>query len=410
VTGPLPLALMDDLVPPFADRLSARQWTSLDIAIAAVLAALSALEVVNGHTLAPTGAGWYVARYVSVAVSCAALPLRRRSPMAVLGATAVGLGLLCALSGEIVAEFIVAPVAYSVASAASPRASLRAVVPAAVAIEAGALTSDAVGHGTAALVVLACSLIGWLAGENTRARRSYLEARLERAAEREREQEQQARRAGAEERLRIARELHDVVAHAMSIIAVRSGVARMVLDSRPDEARETLGIIEGTSRQALQELRLLVGVLRGDDSDGPEAGREPAPGLADLEALVSRVSEAGVMVGLHVEGTPRPLGPGTDLSAYRIVQEALTNVVRHAAPASAELTLRYRSSELVIEVSNDGRARPRPPSSAGVQPGAGHGIAGMRERVAVYGGKLVAEPTASGFRVVAHIPIEEAAP
>jgi signal transduction histidine kinase len=249
------------------------------------------------------------------------------------------------------------------------------------------------------------AVVGWLAAENVRARRNYEQGVAERAAEREREQ---ARRARAEERIRIARELHDVVAHAMSVITVRSGVARMVLDVRPEEAREALGIIEGTSRQALREMRLIVGVLRDADADDLEADLGPAPGLASLPGLVSQINQAGVPVGVHVEGEPRPLSPGVDLSAYRIAQEALTNVVRHAAPAAAELTLRYQPDEVVIEVTDNGRAGLNPASPARAGDGAGHGIAGMRERVAVYGGKLVAEPTAAGFRVLARIPTGQA--
>ncbi len=256
------------------------------------------------------------------------------------------------------------------------------------------------------LAAPALAAVGWLAAENVRARRAYAQGVAHRAAEREREQ---ARRADAEERVRIARELHDVVAHAMSIIAVRSGVARMVLDVRPEEAREALGIIEGTSRQALAEMRQLVEVLRDADTEGLPADRGPAPGLASLPGLVTHIGQAGVPIGVRVEGEPRPLSPGVDLSAYRIIQEALTNVVRHAAPATAELTLRYSPAEMVIEVTDNGRTRLTAPLPARAGEGPGHGIAGMRERVAVYGGKLVAEPTASGFRVLARIPTEQAA-
>ncbi len=180
-------------------------------------------------------------------------------------------------------------------------------------------------------------------------------------------------------------------------------------DVRPEEAREALGIIEGTSRQALAELRLLVGVLRGPETQDSDAAREPAPGLTDLPGLIGRVNEAGVPVGLRVEGEPRPLSPGVDLSAYRIVQEALTNVVRHAAPAAAELTVRYQPDEVVIEVTDDGCAQDTR-LARGAKGGSGHGIAGMRERAAVYGGRLVAEPTAGGFRVLARIPTGQAIP
>jgi signal transduction histidine kinase len=360
-----------------------------------------------------------VVRYLAVAAACGALPFRRRFPAPVLGVVAVAIALLNALAGSGrglitgsggLAVLAVPLAVYGVAAASASRWAAAGIGAAIATLEAGALFAAGGPDWGTALLVLALGAAGWLAAENTRSRRAHLEAVLERSAEREREREQRARQAGAEERLRIARELHDVVAHAMSIIAVRSGVARMVLDVRPDEAREALGIIEGTSRQALAELRLLVGVLRGHETQDSGADREPAPGLADLPGLIGRIHEAGVSVGLRVEGEPRRLSPGVDLSAYRIAQEALTNVVRHAAPATAELTVRYQPDEVTIEVTDDGRARgARDAAPAGRgQDGAGHGIAGMRERTAVYGGRLVAEPTASGFRVLARIPTEQA--
>jgi signal transduction histidine kinase len=189
---------------------------------------------------------------------------------------------------------------------------------------------------------------------------------------------------------------------------VRSGVARLALQTRPREAGEALGIIEDTSRQALQELRSIVGVLRSAESDTAPARREPSPGLADLQQLVAQIGEAGVPVRLRVEGEPRRLPAGLDLSAYRIVQEALTNVVRHAAPATAELTLRYLPAEITIEVTDNGRNR-RPTATGGQSgSGSGHGLIGMRERVTLYGGKLQAEPLPTGFHVLARIPIAAA--
>ena len=183
----------------------------------------------------------------------------------------------------------------------------------------------------------------------------------------------------------------------------------MALQTRPQEASEALGIIEDTSSQALQELRSIVGVLRSADTDTTPGQREPAPCLADLEQLLTQIGEAGVPVHLRVEGEPRSLPPGVDLSAYRIVQEALTNVVRHAAPATAELTLRYLPAEITIEVTDNGRRSP--PSSTGGRStnGTGHGLVGMRERVALYGGKLQAESTPTGFHVLARIPTAQAA-
>jgi signal transduction histidine kinase len=403
---------MDDPQAGSAEPLPARRWALVDV-VAAVLTAVAwwgtAAKV--GGPVTPAGLGWTVVRYLAAGAACASLMFRWRFPVAMLGVAGGSAAIFTALAGRlgasqgsVLALIPVALAVYAVAATSSRRAALAAVGAAVAAVEAGAFA--AAGNADASVVVSAPALaaVGWLAAENVRARRTYLQGAADRAAEREREQ---ARRAGGEERVRIARELHDVVAHAMSIIAVRSGVARMALDVRPDEAREALGIIEGTSRQALQEMRLLVGVLR--DADGLPADRGPAPGLAGLGELVGHISQAGVPVAVRVEGGPRPLSPGADLSAYRIVQEALTNVVRHAAPASAELTLRYRPGEVVIEVTDNGRAGPKAPSPARTGEGSGHGIAGMRERVAVYGGTLTAGPTASGFRVLARIPTEQAA-
>jgi signal transduction histidine kinase len=407
---------MEELRLPLTERLSAPRLLVLDVVLAALLAAASSAQIAAGGLTLPAGSGWIVLRYLAVAAACGSLPFRRRFPGPVLGVVAVAVALLNALggyggglpaAGGGLAVLAVIPAVYSVTATSTRRESLTGVGAAVATIEAGALSAAGGPDWGAALVALALAAAGWLAGENTRARRTYLGGMLERAAERERDQ--QAQRAGAEERLRIARELHDVVAHAMSLIAVRSGVARVVLDARPDEAREALGIIEDTSRQALAEMRLLVGVLREHETQDAQADREPAPGLADLPGLVSRISEASVSVDLRVEGEPRPLSPGVDLSAYRIAQEALTNVVQHAAPAAAELTLRYRPAEVVIEVTDDGRSRPRTASAGPARDGTGHGIAGMRERAAVYGGELLAEPTASGFRVLARIPTGQAA-
>jgi signal transduction histidine kinase len=413
---------VEELRPPLTERLPLRRRLFLEVVVAVLLAAASSAQIAASHLGLPAGPGWTVVRYVAVGVACGALPFRRRFAAPVLGVVAVSVALLNALAGSGrglitgsggLAVLAVPLAVYGVAAAPASRWAAAWVGAAVATLEAGALLAAGGPDWGTALMVLALAAAGWLAGENTRSRRAHLADVLERSAEREREREQRARQAGAEERLRIARELHDVVAHAMSIVAVRSGVARMVLDVRPDEAREALGIIEGTSRQALAELRLLVGVLRGHEPRDGDAEREPAPGLADLPSLIGRVHQAGVSVGLRVEGEPRRLSPGVDLSVYRIVQEALTNVVRHAAPARAELTVRYQPDEVMIEVTDDGSARgdrgDRDAGSAGRgQDGTGHGIVGMRERAAVYGGRLVAEPTTSGFRVLARIPTGQA--
>jgi signal transduction histidine kinase len=409
---------VEELRPPLTERPPGRRQIVLDILVAVLLAAASAAQIAFDHQASFATPAWTAVRYLAVAAACGALPLRRRFPKPVLGIVAVAVALLNALSGSGralitggggLAVLAVSLAVYSVAAVSAAPATAVWIGAAVATVEAGAVSATGGPEWGTVLLVLALAAAGWLAGENTRSRRAHLQGVLERAAEREREREQRARQAGAEERLRIARELHDVVAHAMSIIAVRSGVARLVIDVRPDEAREALGIIEGTSRQALAEMRLLVGVLRGHETPDGAADREPAPGLAELPGLIGRINEAGVSVSLRVEGEPRPLPAGVDLSAYRIVQEALTNVVRHAAPAAAELTVRYQPDEVVIEVTDDGCARGARPAGR-VQNGTGHGIAGMRERAGVYGGGLVAEPTAAGFRVLARIPTGQAVP
>ncbi len=396
---------MEDLRLPLAQRLSFRQWVILDVVVALLLAFASAKDVAFSPHRVPAGDGWVVLQCIAVGAACGSLPFRRRFPMPVLGVVAVSVALLVALGGSTPALLAVAMAVYSVAATSIGWMSLATVVGAVGLIEIGAVAAARGPDGSEALSGLAVGLIGWLAGENTRARRIYVKGMAEHAAERERRSQERALRAGTEERMRIARELHDIVAHAMSIIAVRSGVARMALQTRPEEAWEALGIIEGTSHQALQELRLLVGVLR---SEPEEAGAElrPAPGLVDLPELVTQITQAGIAVDIHVEGEPRRLSPGVDLSAYRIIQEALTNVVRHAGPAAADLTLHYRPAEVVIEVTDDGLIRHQARSSSQTSEGAGHGLVGMRERVSMYGGQLVAESTPSGYRVLARIPTD----
>jgi signal transduction histidine kinase len=208
--------------------------------------------------------------------------------------------------------------------------------------------------------------------------------------------EEETQRRVTEERLRIARELHDVVSHSISTINVQAGVAAYVMGERPEQAREALLAIKQTSKETLRELRGILQVLRQVDEVEP---RGPAPGLAQLDILVKTTSEAGVPTKTSILGTARPLPAAIDLAAYRIIQESLTNVVRHAGRASAEVTLAYEPSRIVIDVSDDGR---------GAIPGngeGGHGIAGIRERVGAAGGGMEVGPRdGRGFRVRVWLP------
>jgi signal transduction histidine kinase len=242
----------------------------------------------------------------------------------------------------------------------------------------------------------------WLLGHFAHNYRAYAARLEERTAELEQAREELARRAVTEERLRLARELHDVVAHAMSVIAVQSGVGTHVADSQPEQVGKALAAIEATSRSALTELRRLLGVLRQDSE--PQASLAPVPGLANLDVLLAEVAEAGLAVRLRVEGAPAPLPAGVDLSAYRIVQEALTNVIKHAGPGHAQVTIRYGDREVAVEVTDDGRGVAAVAGDGGK--GTGHGLIGMAERVAAFGGDLEVGPRpGGGFRVAARLPL-----
>ena len=231
-------------------------------------------------------------------------------------------------------------------------------------------------------------------GDATRNRRAYIEEVELRALEAERTHEEEAMRRVDEERLRIARELHDITAHSLSIIAVQSGAALHVIDEKPAEARVALSAIRTTSKEALQELRTVLGVLRGENDD--DAPRTPNTGLEHLPDLVFQVEKAGVEVAVDVEGELAGLPAVVDASAYRVVQEALTNVLRHAGPARAVVSIRVESHRMDVEVTDDGSGPPK-----GWKPG--HGMAGMRERATALGGTFESGPgPAGGFRVAAH--------
>ena len=204
-----------------------------------------------------------------------------------------------------------------------------------------------------------------------------------------------------DERIRIARELHDVVAHHVSLMGIQAGAARRVLTTRPRQAEQTLTTIEATSREAVRELHRLLGFLRHEQEEHPLA---PQPGLRHLDALLTQVREAGLPVTLAVEGHERPVPPAVDLSAYRITQEALSNTLRHAGPTAASVTLRYRERVLEVEVADEGRKAAA--NGHGTGPG-GHGILGMRERAGLLGGRLRAESRpGGGFIVEASLPFD----
>jgi signal transduction histidine kinase len=239
---------------------------------------------------------------------------------------------------------------------------------------------------TAAPPMLLALGVAWLLGQSIRQRREYADV----------QRRQTAVQAVQAERLRIARELHDMIAHSIGVIAIQAGVGSRVIESQPAEARNALTVIEDTSRETLAGLRRMLGALRRAEPD--PASTEPSPGLADLDRLVLRSLDAGVRVDVRRHGDERPLPADLDLSAYRIIQEAVTNVVRHANTDECRVSLDYGEDELSLEIIDDG---------AGGAPGTGYGIPGMRERVSLLHGDFTAGPRPEGgFRVSARIPVQ----
>ncbi|WP_344887599.1 sensor histidine kinase [Actinomadura meridiana] len=240
----------------------------------------------------------------------------------------------------------------------------------------------------------------WLLGLHMRTRRAYLRSVEERAERLERERDNEVKVAMAAERARIARELHDVVAHNVSVIVVQADGASYAIDTDVGRARQALEAISTTGRLALAEMRRLLGVLRETDDVSAFA---PQPGVAQLDDLVEQVRSSGLAVTFEVDGTPAAMSEGRQLTVYRIVQEALTNTLKHGGPRVAvSVRLRYSEEALEIRVDDDGRG------AAAIDDGRGHGLAGMRERVAVYGGSIRAGPcSGGGFQVVAQIPVRE---
>ena len=260
---------------------------------------------------------------------------------------------------------------------------------------------ELVGFGFFLCVLASPMVIAWIAGDSMQYRRAYYASLEEKARRLERERDQQAQIAAATERARIARELHDVVAHNVSVMVVQAEGAAYAMDTSPESTRKALGAIAETGRSALVEMRRLLGVLRTQDG---VAERAPQPGIDQLEDLLEQVRSTGVTVEFTVEGVPVELSQGVALAAYRVVQESLTNARKHGGPlVSALVGMHYSERELRLSVRDDGRGADAPTD------GQGNGLAGMRERVAMFGGRLTAGPLPiGGFQVEAVLPYESA--
>ncbi|AZM54992.1 two-component sensor histidine kinase [Streptomyces sp. WAC 01529] len=362
---------------------------------ALIAAALTTVAVLLGQE--SVRQGWPAldaTGYALVALANLPAVLRGKAPLAVLlFIHSVWIVYVTAGYWPVLNTFAPMLALYTVASLRPARVSL----PCAVLLGAAWIYAGLVTDGSTMTAVVAQAigfpLVIWRFGYAAR-RTAELARQLKR------EQDERARREVAEERGRIARELHDVVAHHMSVISVQAGLATFVFGSDPATARAALGTIAGTSGEALEELRRMLRVLRaeepGDGGDGDGTGGDgpaaPMPGLARLGEMVERVRAGGVPVELRVTGTPRPLAPGIELCAYRVVQEALTNVLKHAHGASSAVELVYRERHIEVSVSNDGQGV----IQDRVRTGSGHGLIGMRERAKLYGGTISIGPLSEG--------------
>ncbi|WP_203701419.1 sensor histidine kinase [Asanoa iriomotensis] len=358
-----------------------------DVALVAAVAGLAAAVLAGRASVdGPAEPGQWVA------VVLVPLPLlaRRRWPAGTLWAVLAGT-LVAEAAGASSPSGVLAPLVglYTVARHRPPRHLLAPLAVVLVGFVVGTISGVLPWPGMiGATAVVAASV---LLGANSRTRQAYLSAVVERAARLERDRDREARLAVADERARIAREMHDIVAHNLAVMVALADGASYAAES--ERVGSAMRQVSATGRQALDEMRRLVGLLRA----GGPGERVPQPGLADLDDLVGQVRAAGVDVTLHADGRPGDWGPGAGLAVYRIAQEALTNVIKHAGPgAHADLRVRYGTDDVEIEVLDDGAGRPaRPPTPAGR-----HGLAGMAERTAPYQGTVDAGPrSGAGWRV-----------
>lgn len=367
-----------------------------------VFAAAGPASQYASHSYTDNGLGWFPGQ-LNAAVASAALLWRHRYTRSVVALTAV-----CASAsggiGYLITPLLLAPVMVALYRLAvrAPRATTQGYCLGVIAlIVVTALLADDYGHP---LVLKTLGPAFWLVvpaltGAMVQTRRAYVDAVRARAEHAERTREEEARHRVAEERVRIARELHDVVAHHLALANAQAGTAAHLVRNRPEQAEQILADLAGTTSSALRELKATVGLLRSPED--PEAPLEPSPGLDRLPELVAAFGTAGLDVLVTTEGEPRPLSPGADLTAFRIVQEALTNVAKHAGVARADVTLAYGPRLLRVTVRND-RAAVAPPSA----PSGGFGVMGMRERARSVGGTLSADPRPDGgFTVAAELPI-----
>jgi signal transduction histidine kinase len=373
-----------------------------DAALAALifLATVGALISAHRMGLDATPPLW---TFFTSAVACAALLFRRTHPWPVLVVTAVGYLVVQTFSHDVPPLILAVVTALVTITLAGQR---WAAIVAAVVITATALLIGTVrdaeywSHPRPVAVAALCALSIALA-DAVRNRRAYVAAVEERARRAEESRAQEAQRMVGEERLRIARELHDVLAHHIAVINVQAGVAGHLLDRQPEQAREALDHVRAAARSVLSEMQAVVTVLREPGESAPDAPTEPTPGMDRVDDLLAGFRGVGLTIDTVVRGVPVPLPAAVDLVAYRVVQESLTNVRKHAGKAAVEIELDYRSENLAITVANTGTGRPARLAASDAGTPGGFGLIGMRERVGSVGGRLTSRPTSDGGFVTA---------
>jgi signal transduction histidine kinase len=395
-------------------RPASPRWdpATTDLAVALGLTALSFVPVAAGAqdigSLAPASVALLFLQTLPLAV-------RRRAPLAVFLVTATATVAHAAMAGDSLSSSLGALFAlYTLADLRERRVSAPAAVALGVSFVAIVAIKAGIPASLGSIVQTQLAVwVSWLLGTWARERRAYIGTVEERAARAEREREARAERAVERERTRIARELHDVVTHHVSVIIIQAGAAARALDRRPEDAAGAIEAIDAAARQAMTDMRRMLGILAPASGDGtatptsPDERLEPMPGLDRLGRLLETVRAAGLPVELTVTGDRRQLDPGVELSAYRIVQEALTNVLKHSAGARTTVAVRYLPDAVELTVEDDGAGHGDAPVGHG-EPG--RGVIGMRERVAMLGGTFEAGPTGHGFRVHALLPTRAPTP
>jgi signal transduction histidine kinase len=391
---------------PVISALTERQWRALD-GLVAVVACVTAYASVGFHPPSTASPKHFVAL-----LAAAPIAFRRRFPITAFALVTIAVAVVMA-RGQLFLPFslILGLASYTLATGAPRRRSVEAGLAASALFGASLAfaahhywTHSVAGEALEGFIPL---VVAWVIGDSIAARRHYLAGLAEQA---EREREAKAERAKQQvraERVRFARELHDVIAHSLAVITVQAGVGLRLMSKRPEEGINALKSIETIGRSAQDELRVVLDLLR--DGEVSSAALAPAPVLADLKELAETVRAAGTPVHLTIAGGDGQLSPVLELTVFRIVQEALTNVVKHAPGAEATVKLSVSDKDVTIAVTDDGGGERRGSGDASPtgRKGGGQGIAGMLERVGAFGGSLTAQPTGTGFRVLARIPLQD---